>query len=194
MLDIAAETAPDLRPTLALCAWGGDTSFSESGASLVQVFSTRVELINDHRPEALAERLIGRLWTRGCNGLLLTGPTRLAGEFRLQTRAENRALGGRGKLDPTGPAVARATAPIGEIVRSMGDAGLAVAATSEAEDDLGSYLLYRVLTALPDDADAAPVALLRSPPNAPIEDQTRAVRATAQAMARHFSPSPRRPL
>lgn len=191
MLDIAAEATPDIRPTLALCVWDGAPSFSEGGSSLVQVLSTRVVLINDHKPEALAERLIGRLWNHGCGGLLLTGPTRLAGEFRLQTRAENRTIGGRGKLDPTGPAVARATAPIGEIVRSMGDAGLAVTATSEAEDDLGSYLLYRVLTALPDDADAAPVALLRSPPNASPDDQGRAVRATAQAMARHFSPSPR---
>jgi hypothetical protein len=49
------------------------------------------------------------------------------------------------------------------MVRALNDAGLAAEATSDGEEDAGSYLLYRVLTALPDGSDAPAVGLIRAP-------------------------------
>jgi hypothetical protein len=80
---------------------------------------------------------------------------------------------------------------VAEIVRALNDAALATDATSESEEDAGSYLLYRILTALPDAADAPAVGLLRVPLTAdPVALQT-AIRTAASAMARHLSPLPR---
>jgi pyrrolidone-carboxylate peptidase len=77
------------------------------------------------------------------------------------------------------------------MVQALRDAGLAAEATSEAEGDAGSYLLYRVLSALPDEADAPAVGLLRAPLSASDAAVQRGVKAAAQAMARHLSPLPR---
>ncbi|HBI18761.1 MAG TPA: hypothetical protein DDY79_05460, partial [Brevundimonas sp.] len=69
--------------------------------------------------------------------------------FRVQMRAENRTLDHKHRLSSTGPGVARATAPVADIVRALTAAGLEADASSEAEEDAGSYLLYRVLADLP---------------------------------------------
>ena len=106
-------------------------------------------------------------------------------------RAENRALIGK-KVSQTGPALARATAPAAEMVRALTDAGLAADATSESEEDVGCYLLYRILTALPDNADAPSVGLLRDADLARCGSASpRTVKTAAAAMARHLSPLPR---
>ena len=123
--------------------------------------------------------------------LLLVGRTRRSDGFRLQIRAENRALDGGERLDQVGPGMARATAPVADIVRALNEAGLTADASSDAEDDAGSYLLYRVLSGLPDGAGHAGVGLLRAPEHEADAAVQRAVKAAAQAMARHLSPLPR---
>lgn len=126
-----------------------------------------------------------------CRALLLVGRTRKAEGFRLQMRAENRTSEGIHRPDDVSPSVARATAPVGDMVRALQEAGLAAGATSEAEDDAGSYLLYRVLTSLPDGSATPAVGLLRAPEDESDDAVQRAVKAAAQAIARHLSPLPR---
>ena len=106
-------------------------------------------------------------------------------------RAENRAPTGGKKVSQTGPALARATAPAAEMVRALTEAGLAADATSESEEDVGSYLLYRILTALPDNADAPSVGLLRTPASLNADQLRLGLQTAAAAMARHLSPLPR---
>ena len=106
-------------------------------------------------------------------------------------RAENRALNGTDRLDDTGPGLARATAPVAEIVRALNDAGLAAAASSDSEADAGSYLLYRILSSLPDGTDSPAIGLLRAPVASSDAAVQRGVKAAAAAMASHLSPLPR---
>jgi len=138
----------------------------------------------------LAALLSGHLGDRGCRGLLLVGRTRRSDGFRFQIRAENRSLDG-GRLDLVGPGTARATAPVADVVRALNDAGLAASASSECEGDAGSYLLYHVLSALPDGVDTPAIGLLRAPGSQPDAAVQRAVKTAAQAIARHLSPLPR---
>lgn len=195
MHEITAETAPDRRPAIVICAWDArdplwdpveDLSgepWSPNGARTVAVSPTD--------PEALADTLTAHLKDQSTRALLLIGRSNGSQSFQLQMRAENRALTGGRRLDGIGPSVARVTAPVAEIVRALADVGLAAEATSEAEDDVGSYLLYRVLAGLPEDADTPAVGLLRAPIEGDAQAVQRAVKTTAQAIARHLSPLPR---
>ena len=140
---------------------------------------------------ALAALITGQLEDADCRAVLLVGRTRKSNGFRVQLRAENRALDGGKKISQTGPALARATAPAAEMVRALIDAGLAADATSDSEEDTGSYLLYRVLAALPDNADAPSVGLLRIPASLNVDQLRLGVQTAAAAMARHLSPLPR---
>ena len=124
--------------------------------------------------------------------MLLIGRTHKSSGFRVQMRAENRALIGGEKLSHTGPAMARATAPVADMVRALTAAGLHAEASSEGEDDIGSFLLYSILTRLPDDADVPAVGLLRAPMDIADEAVQKGVKAVANAMARTLSPLPRR--
>lgn len=190
------QTPTDTRPGIVICAWDAGESgwdpiedlsgepWSPSGARTVAVPSAD--------PDALASTLSAHLNDRRCRALLLVGRTRRTDGFRLQMRAENRSADGAQRLDAVGPSVARATAPVAEMVRALNEAGLVAGATSEAEEDAGSYLLYRVLANLPDGSDTPAVGLLRAPENEPDAAVQRAVKTAAQAMARHMSPLPRR--
>ncbi len=109
-------------------------------------------------------------------------------------RAENRLSDGTGRQDDTGPGLARATAPVAEIVRALNEAGLAASASSESEADAGSYLLYRILSSLPDGTDSPAIGLLRAPAASSDASVQRGVKAAAATMARHLSPLPRRHL
>lgn len=189
------KTLTDTRPGIVICAWDAAESgwdpiedlsgepWSPSGARTVPVASAD--------PDTLASTLSAHLTDHRCRALLLVGRTRSHEGFRLQMRAENRTLDGAQRLDGVGPSVARATAPVAEMVRALKEAGLAADATSEAEDDAGSYLLYRVLANLPDGSDTPAVGLLRAPENETHDAVQRAVKTAAQAMARHLSPLPR---
>ncbi|KPF83297.1 hypothetical protein IP78_02490 [Brevundimonas sp. AAP58] len=189
MLDTAAEEKPDRRPAMLVCVYddADDLWPIETGATI----NARVLPVGPDDPAMLAGLITGEMDDEACRAVLLVGRTKKADRFRIQMRAENRALSGGKKLSLTGPAVARATAPVSEMVRALSNAGFAAEATSDSEDDAGSYLLYRVLTALPDNADAVAVGLLRTPCGLAAEEARRGVEAAAAAMARHLSPLPR---
>jgi len=194
MLEPSDEAAPDFRPALVICAW----DFDESGWDPVEDLSgapwnpdgARTLAVAAGEPEALATTLSAHLADRSCRGLLLVGRTRRSDAFRLQIRAENRSMDGS-RLDGVGPGMARATAPVADIVRALNEEGMTAAASSESEEDAGSYLLYRVLSGLPDGPDTPAIGLLRAPEHETDAEVQRAVKAAAQAMARHLSPLPR---
>lgn len=195
MLDTIAENQPDRRPAILICAWEeadplwsvidgeGEAAWSPPGA--------RFRTVGPGDPAALAGLITGELDDADCRAVLLVGRTRKSDGFRIQMRAENRALVGGKKLSETGPGLARATAPAAEMVRALIGAGLSAEATSDSEEDIGSYLLYRVLTALPDNADAPSVGLLRAPASLDADQLRLGLRTAAVAMARHLSPLPR---
>ena len=186
---------PDYRPALVICAYDID----EAGWDPVEDLSgepwnptgARTLAVAAGEPEGLAAVLSAHLDDRCCRGLLLVGRTRRSDAFRLQIRAENRSLDGGQRLDVVGPGTARATAPVADIVRALKEAGLTADASSDSEDDAGSYLLYRVLSSLPDGSDTPAICLLRAPEHEPDFTVQRAVKTAAQAMARHLSPLPR---
>ena len=195
MLEPKDEAAPDYRPALVICAYDVD----EAGWDPVEDLSgepwspsgARTLAVAGGEPEALAAVLSAHLDDRRCRGLLLVGRTCRSDVFRLQIRAENRALDGGRRLDTIGPGMARATAPAADIVRALNEAGLAADASSDSEDDAGSYLLYRVLSGLSDGPDTPAIGLLRAPEHECDAAVQRAVKAAAQAMARHLPPLPR---
>jgi len=194
MLEPKDEAAPDYRPALVICAWevdeaGWDPVEDLSGATWNPI-GARTLAVAAGEPEALAATLSAHLEDRSCRGLLLVGRTRRSDAFRLQIRAENRSLAG-GRLDTVGPGMARATAPVTDIVRALNKAGLTADASSESEEDAGSYLLYRVLSGLPDGPDTPAIGLLRAPEHESDAAVQRAVKAAAQAMAHHLPPLPR---
>lgn len=192
MLDTAAVPVPDHRPGIVICAYDAD----ESGWDPVEDLSgrpwsptgARTLAVAGGDAEDLVQTLAAHLEDRHCRAVLLVGRTRRSSAFRLQLRAESRSLDGVRQLNAAGPSIVRATAPTADIVRALTEASLAVDTSSDAEDDAGSYLLYRVLSALPEGLDAPAVGLLRAPEHASDEDVRRAVKATAEAMVRHMSP------
>lgn len=189
------QTPTDTRPGIVICAWdAGETGWDPvedlSGEPWNPNGARTVPVASD-APDALATTLTAHLKDRRCRALLLVGRTRRATGFQLQMRAENRAADSGERLDAVGPSVARATAPVAEMVRALTDAGLSAGATSDAEEDTGSYLLYRVLADLPDGADTPAIGLLRAPENEPAAAVQKAVKAAAQAMAQHLAPLPR---
>ena len=189
------ESAPDYRPALIICAYDAD----ERGWDPVEDLSgepwhpigARTRTVAGGEAEALAADLSDHLGDGRCKGLLLVGRTGHGDSYRLQIRAEDRSLDGGRRLDNLGPSMARVTAPIADMVRDLTEAGLAVVASSVSEDDAGSYLLYRVLSGLADGPDTPAIGLLRVPADEPDAAVQRAVKITAQAMARHLPPLPR---
>lgn len=137
--------------------------------------------------EALCTDVEARMGGGSERALLIVGPSR-AGAFRIQTRAENRAPGGRSRLRPTGPGVVRATASATEMARVLADAGHRVEVSSDAEDDSASQLLYRALCAAPDGMDAPAVALLRVPPSDPALAAS-GVASAVRALSMHLTPA-----
>lgn len=193
MLDTIAENQPDRRPAILVCVYESDPLWSAIDEEAVGWTppGTRLRPVGPGDPAALAALITGQLDDPDCRAVLLVGRTRKSNGFRVQMRAENRALGGGKKISQTGPALARATAPAAEMVRALIDAGLAADATSDSEEDAGSYLLYSVLAALPDNADALSVGLLRAPASLAAGQLRLGVQTAAAAMARHLSPLPR---
>lgn len=195
MLDTVAEAQPDRRPAILVCVYETDdpawAALEDMAADGWNPQTARARPIGPGDPDMLAGLLTGQLDDADCRAVLLVGRTRRSDGFRVQMRAENRALIGGSKLTRTGPAMARATAPVAEMVRALNDAGLSAEATSESEEDAGSYLLYRILTALPDAVDAPAVGLLRVPATTDTQSLRSSIRTATGAMARHLSPLPR---
>ena len=182
----------DRRPTLAVCAYHpDDADWDEGGQSEATGFGAggvRSLLVEPDAPDRLVETLRERLLAGDCRGLLLVGRGTQTDRFRIQMRASNRSLEGAGKLPGTGPSIARTTAPVADMVRELKDAGLVAEAFSDSEHDVGSYLLYALLTGMPDDMPTPAIGLLRAPVNASRRDMARGVRIAANAMAQGFSP------
>lgn len=196
LLDIDTGPRPDRRPAIAICAW--DLSFNAwdpvedlSGDPWNPVGARTLPVSGDASAEALAARLSAMIADGECGAVLLVGHTVHPGAFRLQTRAENKRLIGTERLDHTGPGVVRATAPAAEIVRDLTAVGLNAVAASDAEEDAGSYILYRILNDLPDGPASPAIGLIRAPSDAPNAKVQQAVKTAASAIARHLAPLPR---
>ena len=142
-------------------------------------------------PDRLVDIVGEHLRSGDCRAVLLVGRSPKADGFRLQMRAENRTLHGKERLSPTGPGIARTTAPVADIVRALAAAGIAAEASSKAEDDLGSYLLYRILVDLVDGPHTPAVGLLRVPNPADETTVKKGVKAAAAVMAGQMALLPR---
>ncbi len=187
---------PDRRPAIAICAW--DPSFTAwdpvedlSGDPWNPIGARTLPVPGSAEADALAAQLSDLLAKGECGALLLVGRTAHPGAFRVQMRAENRRLDGADRLDHTGPGVARATAPTAEIVRDLSAAGLNAVAASDAEEDAGSYILYRILNDLPDGPASPAIGLIRAPSDVTDAKVQLAVKTAASAIARHLAPLPR---
>lgn len=187
---------PDRRPAIAICAW--DPSFTAwdpvedlSGDPWNPIGARTLPVAGSAEADALAAHLSDLLAKGECGALLLVGRTAHTGVFRVQMRAENRRLDGADRLDHTGPGVARATAPTAEIVRDLSAAGLNAVAASDAEEDAGSYILYRILNDLPDGPASPAIGLIRAPSDVTNAKVQLAVKTAASAIARHLAPLPR---
>ena len=187
---------PDRRPAIAICAWApGFTAWDPvedlSGDPWNPVGARTLPVPGSTEAETLAAELSALLTSGECSALLLVGRTAHPGAFRLQMRAENRCLDRADRLDHTGPGVARATAPTAEIVRDLNAAGLNAVAASDAEEDAGSYILYRILNDLPDGPASPAIGLIRAPSDVADAKVQLAVKTAASAIARHLAPLPR---
>lgn len=194
MLDITADATPDRRPAIVICAYEpGEADWDPiedlSGEPWHPAGARTVPVAADDL-SGLADILTRRLADADCRAILLVGPTRKTGSFRVQMRAENRSPAGH-RLSQTGPGSARSTVPTAEMVQALNEAGLTADATSDGEDDEGSALLYQVLAALPDGTDSPAVGLLRVPMGSSVETVGRGVKTAASVIARHLSPLPR---
>lgn len=181
----------DTRPEIVVCVCDPavEAALGTAWALTDGLSSARARRVVAADPEALANAVEGQLRDPGCRALLILGRARADG-FRIQTRAENRALNGKTRFHPTGPGVVRATASAQEIVRALTDAGESAEVSSEAEADAASYLLFRAMCGLPDGVDAPAVALLRVPSGDP-ERAGAGLGVAMTAIARHLSPGVR---
>lgn len=195
MLDIHAETARDRRPTIVICAYevgAVDWDLAEDlSGQIWNPAGARTIAVPACQPPELVDTLARHLSDADCRGLLLVGRNRRSSLFRIQMRAENRGLEPGVPPLLQSPSIARATAPAAGMVQALNAIGLNADATSDGEDDIGSYLLYRVLCAMPEGLDAPSVGLLRIPEEAQAEVVEQGIKAVAGAIARHMSPLPR---
>ncbi|SPU52486.1 Uncharacterised protein [Brevundimonas vesicularis] len=195
MNEIDSRASGDRRPGIIICAYDGD----DDGWDLVEDLSGEIWSPSGARavpiaaadPDELASTLAARLGSGECRAVLLVGRTQKGAGFRVQMRAENRTLDYKHRLSSTGPGVARTTAPVADMVRALNAAGLQADASSDIEEDAGSYLLYRVLSDLPDGPLTPSIGLLRAPAPANEAAVRKGVKAAASAMASHLTPLPR---
>lgn len=195
MLEISTETLQDRRPAIVICTCevgGRDWDLTEDlSGQLWNPSGARTIAVPASKPADLLETLAEQLADTDCRGLLLVGRNRRSSLFRVQIRAENRGLEPEILPLRQSPSIARATAPAAGMVQALNDIGLHADATSEGEEDVGSYLLYRILCSLPDGIDVPSVGLLRVPEDIDANAADKGVKAAAEAIARHLSPLPR---
>ncbi len=147
-------------------------------------------------------------WTRGpqaveaamaataSDAILLVFAAPRASAFQVLMRAQNRAARRRPDIDgeiwsapriaPTGPGVARVTAPVPDLVAAIKALGLAVVASSEVDDHVGNLTLYRLLTALDPEGTARPIGALAVPAAASLDEAERATKAACAALAQRL--------
>ncbi|MFC0633241.1 hypothetical protein [Brevundimonas balnearis] len=171
------------RPQVGVCAVGLEVPAGEGGDGLWDGFSA-----SDDAEIETAEMLVRGISGGRWHALLIVAKGRAGGPLRVQLRAENRSADGPGRLFPTGPAMARATAPAAELVRAFQGAGFETEASSEGPCDTAGALLFRTLLALADCSDAPPVGLVRVPADASGEAVDRMIGIGAPVMARRLAP------
>lgn len=124
-------------------------------------------------PDAAFHAVTARLEATGASGVLLVAasPSPAAG-FVVEMRARNRrarslaGASGSRRIAETGPACARATAPVADLARALAAAGLPAATSSDGAEDALNHLLYRLLTEVADAVDGPAVGALRAPASA----------------------------
>lgn len=187
-----ADRADQRLPVIVLCGYDADDEVWDpvedlSGAHWRPNSALAISL-TPKAPDALYETLAEQLRDRRCRALLLVGRGRSPDRFSVQMRAENRALSGSGRMNTDLPSLARATLPVADVVAALNAAGLQAEATSEAEPDAGSYLLFRILAELPEVTEAPAVGLLRVPSDVSLDTARRGVKAAASAIAAQLAP------
>lgn len=141
--------------TLSACGWRHD-----------RIAAAYARLPAD--PDIAFERVAAQLEETGASGVLLLGASAADG-FVVEMRARNRCdRASRGadrsrRIAPTGPASARATAPVADLARALTSAGLCAVTASEGADDGLNHLLYRLLSEAVDEAGAPSIGALRLP-------------------------------
>lgn len=185
MRDGTADIDRQPRPLL-LCAFAGDRSEVVRQAASAVVADGRFSwpplsyacLPED--PADSAEAAQEAMAQSGCAGVLIVAEPMRGNAFQLALRALNRT-GRRERITPTGPAVARATAPVAAMLAALRSEGLDASTSSEPQPHLGNYALYRVLT---EDA-AGPASTwagaMRPPANASSSTVEQGLRAAALA-------------
>lgn len=139
-------------------------------------------------------------------GVLLVAHDPKSRAFEVQMRAANRvsrlrrdasgAVFGRDRIAPTGPGVARVTAPVMAMVQAIEALSLPARASSDLGDGVGNYALYRLLTEVADAPDAPDVGAIVAPGRlgedrpTPPDAVLSAICAAATAFSRALRPSP----
>ncbi len=191
-------------PRLLLCGFGPFPAAPANPAAAV------IEALRDRSWSppgvSIAYAVVPTLWSRAadavlsaaaeCDGVLLVGVAVGAVGFRVEMRAQNRtsrirpdadgATLGRNRIDATGPASVRVTAPVSAMLAAIRNEGLPVEPSSNAGSYLCNFTLYRVLTA---GLDGPQAGFLHVPQAAefggatPLADIDRGVRAAAWTFA-----------
>lgn len=195
MPDADAASTDDRLPLIVICDYDVEDPVWDpvedlSGAHWRPMGARALSLSGDD-PDRLFESLSSHLRGGRCRALLLVGRAQGTDEFRVQMRAENRSLSGKERLDDDLPSLVRSTLPVADVVEALNEAGLTARATSDAEPDAGSYLLFRALSELPDIIDAPAIGLLRIPAGADEDRARRAVKTAASVLAAQLSPMSR---
>jgi pyrrolidone-carboxylate peptidase len=143
-----------------------DANWEPAGVTATYFFAPRIW---DTATEAIADMM--RASRAGA--VLLVATARRSPDFAIEMRAQNRVsitkpdstgrLRPSGRIASVGPAVARATAPVADMLHGLWDAGLKAHASSEAGDYICNFVLYRLLTEVASDSGAPPVGCLRAP-------------------------------
>lgn len=189
------EPMQDRRPALVICPCEDAASVWDLAEDLTgQPWSppgVRTIAVSASPPEDLVQTLVAHLVDPDVRGLLLIGLNRRSERFRVQMRAENRGFEPGAPPLMQSPSIARATAPAAGMIEALHDMKLPADASSQGEEDIASYLLYRILCALPDGMDAPSIGLLRVPETGDADTLERGIKAVAGAISRHMSPLPR---
>lgn len=189
------EPVQDRRPAIVICPCEVAASVWDLAEDLSgQPWSppgVRTIPLSTSLPDDLIQSLSTHLVDPDVRGLLLIGLNRRSDRFRVQMRAENRGFEPGSAPLPHSPSIARATAPAAGMIEALNEIGLSADASSEGEEDVASYLLYRILCALPDGMDAPSIGLLRVPESADHDTLEHGIKAVAAAISRHMSPLPR---
>jgi len=182
-------------PCILVCNWSTGQMVWDLVEDLSGVLwnpaNARTELVEGQQDtKALTELLVGKILDHEARAILLLGRTRHEGPARLQLRAEVPKIDGQ-RRDHQSPGVVRATAPTADILSAVKAAHVSLVASSDAEDDAGSHLLYSVMTALASTPEMPAVALLRFPASMGEVPVSHAVKATITVMTQHLAPHSR---